>query len=767
SRKTAANEDFIFSDRYNAIDQFLKYVNEKEIRKLVSSFIDRSFNSPNKISKKSEPYTLEYFLSIDGKALHPNAMRYFLYELMAQLESETKYQEINDESFKSSIDVVKLGALNTKTGQRNTAQFQVKTKLGISGDEETSLEEMCFAIDKENVSSSLKNKANRLLEQFGNTIYTSYMYMLRYHICNCAKAYVSRMIRQFEDFYDTFQRKVTGLEKRKKTIETKLSFDRGDCVYNIFGNPEYLKCLVREQRKPSSGSEQERELFADIYFALKENGKSHDIRRSDAFAEAEIKDVFEDVLVESYKTLVEAVCPGLDMDIVRACGRECQIAAMCKAKYNPNEAEEIINEGNSEINRNAYLEDIIEKGFTLASPSLIRKSFDEDRKIDAMSFNAQMEEGDGMKMPDRLFNRKDFASNTVSKYELHFFRSIYGIMPTELHKMCSPMRDPAKPDANLTAEDNVETDAGMVGVYFTSYQNYMQKIGPDNRLNPVITPHIDKRWNSISVMPEIDPQGYQRVLMKRIHKAMIYGIIYGIIEKNYTSPHDKKKFTYEYLDGNNGTKKLIVSNHTKCDRLFEILDALYFDRYAVHSIHTHIDAKRDKEFSSSTPYEKTSFARKLKLLDRTLMLNEHDTVICDQKEQTVTIGDKLKALEGKQTSIFEIPLLYWRSLPKKDTAELEIMVDAVLEILAIEIYKFSNRDDAEALIADTICKHYELLYNNYDACKCIYSNLEEESKNNRAFKVIRKKVIEKIDELDVTKESFRLCDHTDKDDLFN
>ena len=777
SRKTAANDDFTFGDRFNAIDQFLAYVNEKDIRKIVSSFIDRSFNSPNKINKKSEPYSLEYFLSIDGKALHPNAMRYFLYELMFQLENETKNQEINEDSFKNAIDVVKLGALNTKTGQRNVAQFLVKTKLGISGDEETSLEEMCSAIDKENVSTSLKNKANRLLEQFANTIHTSYMYMLRYHICNCAKAYVSRMINQFEEFYDTFQKKVTGLEKRKKTIETKISFDRGDCIYNLFSKPEYLKCLVREQKKPSSGSEQERELFADIYFALKENGKSHDIRRSDAFADAEIKDVFESVLVESYKNIVENACPGLDMDIVRACGRECQIAAMCKAAYNPNEAEDIINDGNSEITRNAYLEDIIDKGFNLASPSLVRKSFDEDRKIDAMSFNAQMEEGDGMKMPDRLFNKKDFASNTVSKYELHFFRSIYGLTPMELHKMCPPMRDPAKPDAFLTAEDNVATDVGMVGVYFTAYQNYMQKIGPDNRLNPVITPHIDKRWNSISVMPEIDPQGYQRVLMKRIHKALIYGLIFGIIEKNYTSPHDTKKFVYEYLDGGNGTKKFTVSNHTKCDRLFEILDSLYFDRYAVHSIHTHVDAKRNREFTASTPYEKTSFARKLGALDRTVMFNENETVICStanngecaecEKYTEALVKDKLAALEGKKTSIFEIPLLYWRSLPKKDAAELEIMVDAVIEILITEISRFSSKDDTEALIALSLKEQYDMLYDNYEACRCLYSNLEEESKNNRAFKVIRKKVIEKIDELDVTKESFRLCDHTDKDDLFN
>ena len=766
-----------FSSRYRVLDRFVSYIEEDKIKKVASNFADRIFNSPLKIDAKSEPYSLEGFLSIDGKALHPNAMRYFLYKLYDKLVSETATQPTTQETFKTKIDDQKYGYLDVETGKRDVSNFQVGGFSKENRGEEKSLSEMCSALDRISPNEDLRDESNKMLDAFAKEISKGYSDMLRYHICNCAKAYVSRMINQFEEFYDTFQKKVTGLEKRKKTIETKISFDRGDCIYNLFSKPEYLKCLVREQKKPSSGSEQERELFADIYFALKENGKSHDIRRSDAFADAEIKDVFESVLVESYKNIVENACPGLDMDIVRACGRECQIAAMCKAAYNPNEAEDIINDGNSEITRNAYLEDIIDKGFNLASPSLVRKSFDEDRKIDAMSFNAQMEEGDGMKMPDRLFNKKDFASNTVSKYELHFFRSIYGLTPMELHKMCPPMRDPAKPDAFLTAEDNVATDVGMVGVYFTAYQNYMQKIGPDNRLNPVITPHIDKRWNSISVMPEIDPQGYQRVLMKRIHKALIYGLIFGIIEKNYTSPHDTKKFVYEYLDGGNGTKKFTVSNHTKCDRLFEILDSLYFDRYAVHSIHTHVDAKRNREFTASTPYEKTSFARKLGALDRTVMFNENETVICStanngecaecEKYTEALVKDKLAALEGKKTSIFEIPLLYWRSLPKKDAAELEIMVDAVIEILITEISRFSSKDDTEALIALSLKEQYNMLYDNYEACRCLYSNLEEESKNNRAFKVIRKKVIEKIDELDVTKESFRLCDHTDKDDLFN
>ncbi len=747
-------------ERFDNICGGATLINPNELKSVVKSFIERNFNSPNKIDKKTEAYMVEDFLSIDGKALHPNAMRYMLYKLFERAQTYTKTTP-EKADFDKRLDIALYGNFD-KNGNRIIKPYQVSTSFG----KEETLSDMCDACDKTSSTDSSIRRCNELLSSLARDIYMTYISFVRFYVCQAALPYIERLCKQFEDFYDTFQKKVVGLEKRKKTLLTQIEFNNGDCVYNLFSKPEYLKRIVDEQKKPASGSNEERELFADIYNALKENGKSHDMLRSNSFADAKVVDVFDDVLVESYKEIVEEACPGLDMDIVRACGMECQIAAMCKAEYNPNEAEQIIAEGKSDIARNAYLRSIIERGKSLASPSLIRKSFEEDRSINAMAFNSQMEEGDGMHMPDSIFNRKDFGSNTVSKYELHFFRSIYGLMPTELHKMSSPVRDPGKPDAEGTAEEKIDTDVGMVGVYFTAYQNYMQKIGPDNRLNPVITPHIDKRWNSISVMPELDPQGYQRVLMKRIHKALIYGLIFGIIEKNYTSPHDMKKFVYEYLDGRSGTKKLTVSNHTKCDRLFEVLDALYFDRYAVHSIHSNVDAIREKEFTRGTPYEKTSFNKYLNRFDRDVMLNEHETVICDNADSEITVGERLEALKGKKTSIFEIPLLYWKSLPNKDAAELEIMVDAVLEILQAEICKFASKDDEEALVAESICKHYDVLYENYNTCKCIYDNLEIDPKNHRAFKVIRKKVIEKIDDLDVTKESFRICDHTDTDDLF-
>ena len=756
-----------FKTRYDAIDKYIRFVDDEKIKKVVCAFIDRSFNSANKISNKSEQYSIEGFLSLDGKALHPNAMRYLLYKLYAQLDKESKKQSKDMAVFKEEVDGARLGQKNPETGKREVSAF----KVGWNGKEEITLLQMCSALDASSSGhDDEKANCNILLQSFGDIVYDAYEGYARYFICDYAKTLVERMINQFEKFYDSFQSKVTGLEKRKKTILTKVAFENGDCEYNLFNKPEHLQKLVDEQVIPTSGTAEERELFSKIYDAIKENGKNAEILKSDAFADVSTSDIFEDVVVEQYKKIVESNCPSLDVDVVRACGLECQIIAMCKAENNPKDAEEILKAGKSEVNKNAHLKKRIDKGFNLASPSIIRKSFEEDRKIESMSYNAQIEEGDGMKMPDTLFD-KEFASNTVTKYELHFFRSIYGIMPTEIHKMSSPQKDPGKPDNTSTADDNEKAEAGMVGAYFAAYQDYMRKIGPDNRLNPVITPHIDKRWNSVTVMPELDPQGYQRVLMKRIHKALIYGIIYERIEKRQASPYDSEMYIYEYVDGRNGSRKLTVSNHTRCDRLFEVLDALYFDRYAVHSIHDAADNIRNKEYEASTPYEKTTFAKYLKNIDRKLLINEFETMIAETdkngKEVIRTVGEVAKKIENNKVSIFELPLLYWNSLPKKDAAELEIMVDAVLEVIYAEVAKFSDKDNVDALVAKTIREHYDLLYKNYEECRELYDNYKREPQNNSAFKVIRKKVLEKFDELQITKSKFQLVDHTEKDDLFS
>ncbi|MBR7133800.1 MAG: hypothetical protein IKD04_09750 [Clostridia bacterium] len=736
--KDVTPEGVSLKDRFATISAYEDIINIPAIRNIVKPFIESVFDGKEKMSKNAEPFMLESFLSIDGNAMHPNAMRYLLYKLRDQLASETETAPM-DADFASEIEINKFGAWR-KTGKgdndenskvRDVSVFQV-----FGGGKETGLQSMCVSCDEANLPvEGAKLKCAQLLTAYAGNLSSWYDKFFRYYVCLEARTYIDRLIEAFENFYDSFEKKIVGIEKKKKTILSSIEFNNGDCVLNLFGNPTLLKKLVSIQALPANGGQNDFKLNSGIYDAVKSNAKVGEKLKYDVLSDDTVQDVFDTVIIELYKEIVSDKCDQIiDVDILRAIALEHKMRCLCAADETTNELEkeELKARGNSYSEINAYVETIINKGRHLSSPCITRKDFDESREVDAIAYNKYLEEGEGVKMP-RRFDAKN-ASDTVSKYELHFFRSIYDIMPTQLQKMCSP----DMPVEELEHCIDAPASSEGVGEYFTAYQEYMTKIGPDNRLNPVITPHIDKRWNSISVLPEIDPRGYQRCLMKSIHQAMIYGFIYKFINKHLSSIHDAEKFVYRYKDGRNGFKKLIVSNHTKCDRLFEVLDALYFDRYAVRSIDTEATAIREKEFANSTLYEKTTFARSLDSLDRCEFIDEKDRL-------------EIAKTKKEATSIFELPLLYWNSLPKKDAAELEVMVEAIFDILQGEIATFADTDDVNPIFAKLLVKHYKLLVANYEAFpKVFMGDNHIDVKSNDVIQTIEKKIYEKIVDLDVS-----------------
>ncbi len=732
--------------RFDTIHKMEKHVDSKKILKITRAFIESVFGNNEPITAQAEPYMFESFVSLGGKAVHPNAVRYLLYKLADQLAAETAENQPEQAVFDDEMSAHRSGDVQ-EGGGRNTEKFQV-----LGGGKENTLGEMAEHANSA-PGDGAREACNNLLNAYADDIVKWYDRFVRFYVCSEALPYVQELIKQYESFYDQFESKVVGLEKRKKSLLGDIAFENGDCELHLFRDPADLKLLVSVQSLPSGSTDQDRELSAQMYDVLKR--KMQKAMHKDRFAMDNEGDVFETVIVAQYKDLVAEWCGGMiDVDIIRACALEHKIKCMRKAEQDPHKKEELLAQANDQEAKMAYMRRIIKTGQSLASPCVVSKGFTEPRAVEAMTYNCYMEEGDGMTMPGDLFVA-DNAAPSVSKYEFRFFRSFYNMTPMQLQKLCPPQTDPG---ALMECVDRAAP--GMVGAYFTAYQEYMAKIGPDNRLNPVITPHIDKRWNSITVLPELDPQGYQRILMKRIHKALIYGFVLQLIEKRQASAYDPEKLVYEYTDGRNGMKKFTVSNHTKCDRLFEVLDSLYFDRYAVHSIHDTMDGKRKREYECSTAYEETTFARYLRRMDR--------QVLIDVPARRELAEKKLKNTADRWVSLFEIPLLYWNSLPKKDSSELEIMIDATFEILEKEIGTFADSDDAVPLIAGSIRDHYDMMLKNYETCPEVYAGSNALApKNNPALKVIRKKVLEKISDLDVSQSgAFALCDQTDKDMLF-
>ena len=94
------------------------------------------------------------------------------------------------------------------------------------------------------------------------------------------------------------------------------------------------------------------------------------------------------------------------------------------------------------------------------------------------------------------------------------------------------------------------------------------------------------------------------------------------------------------------------------------------------------------------------------------------------------------------------------------------MLDALFEMIEKEIKTFADLDDANAIIAETIVRHYDSLFASYNACPKLYDNRRTPIDENRAITLIRNKILDKMTSLEISKtEKFRLCDYTPEDDI--
>ena len=107
------------------------------------------------------------------------------------------------------------------------------------------------------------------------------------------------------------------------------------------------------------------------------------------------------------------------------------------------------------------------------------------------------------------------------------------------------------------------------------------------------------------------------------------------------------------------------------------------------------------------------------------------------------------------TSLFEIPLVYYNSLPKAklDGNELSTMVDAVISVLEQEINRYEKEDDRKPLLAIRLQEQFALLVKNFNNDE--YNKKYSLRKNttigeNSVIRVVLKKLIRKIKDLDVS-----------------
>ena len=279
--------------------------------------------------------------------------------------------------------------------------------------------------------------------------------------------------------------------------------------------------------------------------------------------------MFDEQIVGYYKKVLrEAQSPKLYMNIIDAMEREIELEN--------NEADA------SKISQ--AVSDIINDTRKMAAPFIETPLGEQRPPISSCSYNPSLDPNDDSPR-SALIGRtlKNFgavADEDIPNNMLLFYQAVYGLRANNLSKFAPPKQ--------LHSSNEVRS----AGEYFKAYFDIVNQVVPKTERTPVITPHIDKRWHIINVLPELDDQN-QKDQEDRIYKAFLYGWLYGRIKY---SKHYRGNIYKLNLKGST-TEEFVVSNKTPCDRYYEVLDALIINPVIVKNIIDYADEKIDKELN--------------------------------------------------------------------------------------------------------------------------------------------------------------------------
>lgn len=644
-------------------------------KKTAESAAEAIFLNEQKTVNTKQPYMLESIMkNALGEICHPNAARYMLYMALSEMTDRAK--EASD-SIGRAMDELEVYSSSAK----DKGTFNLKL---IKGKEQSNIDELVSVEGEVNKGRGSKKKSKEYYKRL-NECFVGYYSAItelgnklaELEAYRFGVEFIRELNKAFEAFYQTFDEKVASLHRRQDECVDMLHFTKGDSVLNVCSSGELLEELARSTaRQGEEGCLLESDLNGRIFDAVKNNAMfEREMQFADVVEEDRRKDIFDDILLEYFKDSVRRDCASIDVNVVEAIAMENRLRGRIKLRErnrsNKKDDGTIVDNVSREENER-YIREIIDMGERLGAPGIQRITNEEPREIKLCAYNRSLKEMRNFRIEQLC--PKGVGVDTVSRYELHFFTALYNLTPDKLNKFAAPRRS--------------ETRKRNAGLYHKAYTTYAKNIGPDSTKNMMISTHIDKRWDSIMFMPELDFE-YQSTQVMKIHQALIYGLLYRAIRHENLSSKTNGKMVYRYENSSERVEELVVSNGTLCDEFYEILDALYIDAATVEDIEEICNRKRARDAVRKTNYENTEFFRALKAF-------------------------RMDEDGEDQASLFEIPLKYYNSLPNSLRFESEIvnLVDAVIKTYRDELTIAEKKDEVKFALCGVLNEEFERMVGN-------------------------------------------------------
>ncbi len=690
------------------------------IEGIINRWVEALFTNEQKTIVINDTYSVENLIkNAQGEIFHPCAARFVLYKLQDEFAKAT-----NDLSYQQAEQVIE--GFKEKEYE---FKFTKEKAIGI---------ESLGDLEKEPTLMMKLKGYNKLNEEAEQDIPSYFMAIEDY----CKKTaihaayakglgYIKAYIEQFEVFFNTFVFKVKELSRKKTDLIDELQYKKGDSFLNICASEALLKELSSYslQKAQKETTMLNSDINGGIFDAVKKNAifKMEIDKAGGGYIEEDRRvNIFDDILMGYFKASVREKCDDIDKDIIGAIELEKRLKERLRLRSENNGDNQVF-EQITVADAQRHIVETIAMGERIAAPSVQRITNEEPREIKVCAYNKCL-------LDNRKFRVKDIIKNgeavdTVSKYEIHFYNALYNLTPNKLKKFAAPFE--------------TETGKKNAGTYHKAYSEYSRFIGPDSTKNAAISTHIDKSWDSIKSMPELD-FNYQQQVIRKVHKAFVYGLIHNAIQQRPLSAVANGKKVFLYRDSDNRDVELMVPNGTLCDEFYEVLDALYVNSKVVEDIGLIKSRKRAMSEAKNCNYENTEFFHDMAKFNLLYMLHDLDDAkqydSCDGTRKGLEnlkaelrenkaerckrqgkdwdiaeLEDDGKRYTENSTSLFAIPLMFYCTLPNSGryVSEITAMVEAVIDVFREEYSKWEKAEDVKFVLCTRLTDELNLLKRNY------------------------------------------------------
>lgn len=510
------------------------------------------------VTKEKHHHVLETYLRdrISGSFVHPVSARYFLYQtsktLMAErarVESDLAKSKDYFKAFaKSNFDDASTDdAVETPEMYANR-----KKKLAERLTGKPSAEKQDLAA---NFSTYLNTVENFRNEQVYSTVLADGI------------EYVAGLLTSFETFFVSLEGNLKRLRTKIEQERTKFDDLKGSTTRYVMATSDCIDSLSASMPYLGGVTSVDSVLSESIYNRVREYYMLTD-EKNDGF----FKDLYNQTILGYFSSEVMSTYgEQIKMDIIEALEREYRT----------------VERNFEESNIVHYVKGEIEKAKRLASPFIEQPLGEERHPIEACAYNPAIEGDADPKrkslISELLGNYGGERDDEISPQEILFYNAIYGIRASDLSK--------------FAPERTSSTEHRPAGDYFTSYYNLVSGIKPSVGETKVITPHIDRRWHSISELPDLDDENQTRQLAE-IHKSLLLGLVHGRIEWSEATRGSQNVYRYKPATGL--SEDFVVSNGTPCDQFYEVVDALTINPVAVRGILDVVERQARKQRDQMT-----------------------------------------------------------------------------------------------------------------------------------------------------------------------